>query len=446
MQPNQKIPFPFWMQGNQSTKQSNYKQNMWWKRAVTTVSSRAARSPCCLPTVCSIHATKHCWLAENNLRAEHGREKAASIHDLLPRLQNMPDLNASEQALVQAIRQYDTSDLESVERVRDCCETLEYYQHAIEMEGQLLLQQQQRSNDDPLSTADIQYRIGKLYMKSNDLVNANKYYKLALDSYELLDNLSETVGHILVSMAGVQFHRNQHERALELLTDAQSYLPKTSIKVHEHQGLVYRSMQDFDAALQCYQTALTLEPHNVSLQLDVADMHMALEQFDEAKDLYERLLDDWNNSNNHNNSDDGDKDPSIPAILYHNLGKLHAQIHAPETARDYLEQSVQLKRLHGMHDLGKTLNVLGGVYALLQQNTRALQCFQESLVLLRQESSDDDEAQHTHPQILLCLRNIAVLTKQNDKNARVPEWTEGGAASTESGVERSTISNEKEEA
>ena len=87
-------------------------------------------------------------------------------------------------------------------------------------------------------------------------------------------------------------------------------------------------------------------------------------------------------------------------------------------AIDKLERTLKIKHqvLGEYHpDLAKTLNALGAVYAVQNEKAKAMECFQQALLIVRANARDGNERD---PSVMLALRNIAIL-----KGEKVKQWS-----------------------
>ena len=100
--------------------------------------------------------------------------------------------------------------------------------------------------------------------------------------------------------------------------------------------------------------------------------------------------------------------------MLHNIGKLRAQLGGHDAAVLELTRAIELKTaaFGDTHsEMAKTWNALGAVHAVLGNKSKALDCFQQSLLICRMHHDEED------PMVMFALRNIAVL-----KGEKVPKW------------------------
>jgi tetratricopeptide (TPR) repeat protein len=325
------------------------------------------------------------------------------------------------------------------------------------------------------------YRQGKLYMRMQRISDASKYYQQALALYrnaysksmssrnndesdsENNDNVvyHADMGNIMISMAGVHFHRDKLDAALSVLAESEDHFRKHGqgqpqeqeqqgrgqqpvvrphwdlVKCLQHQGLVHRMQEDFELALIEYEEALQLtkiitssipeetETRRQSLQMDIADMHAALDEPDEALEMYETIL-----KEDREGRDDPSEETALDGVMLHNMGKIRAQRGQREQALVDLTKAAEIKeRFAGESspEVGKTLDALGAVLAVTGDKAKALQCFQRSLLIARMHSESGD----ADSDVMLALRNISVL-----KGKDVAKWGSDdnpGSSSTNSG-------------
>jgi tetratricopeptide (TPR) repeat protein len=382
--------------------------------------------------------------------------------------QNDDELDELERALKSALELYqslspnDPRARPALEAVRDCYENMLYWDDALAAEQaleELLLVEE----DDEEQQAARAYRRGKLYMRLQNLVEASRYYKEALNIYERIypESYRAEKGNVLISIAGIRFHREQLQASLQLLMEAEPHFRKhgllqTSeaaandletpnlgkphvdlVKCLQHQGLLHRTTEDFAAALNAYQEALHIletfycsDTENVvqerrqGLQMDVADMRSALDEFDSALAMYETILSEDKERRQRN----GDKESTaLDGVMLHSMGKINAQLGNVDLAIVQLTQALDLKRqfVGEFHpEVAKTLSALGAVQALRSKQSdpdtgydearrAALECFQQALLISRMHAKERER----DPLVMLAMRNIALL-----KGDSVPKW------------------------
>eukprot|EP00797_Seminavis_robusta_P022376 Sro356_g125230.1 guanine nucleotide exchange factor (295) ;mRNA; r:8508-9392 len=274
------------------------------------------------------------------------------------------------------------------------------------------------------------FRQGKLHMLLEDAVAANAKYQKALDLYRMEHNEQDyhaDMGNVLVAMAGVEFHRQHVDGCLQLLNQSEDhfrYHNSTAtttttqephpdlVKCLDNQGMMYRLKQDYQDALEKYQEALQIvvagkDPENKrqALQLHIADVLSSMDEIDGALEYYQTILDE-------------DQDPALEGVVLHAMGVLHAQQRQLELAEQELTRAVELKQSTAGEthpEVAKSLLALGSVLGVSeddQNKRRALECFQQALMIERGHTEDEND-----PEILLILRNIAVL-----KGEKVAKW------------------------
>lgn len=263
-----------------------------------------------------------------------------------------------------------------------------------------------------LEMADCYQRQGKIYMRMGQFAQATRLYNQAM---ELMDQMGQNRGHLLVSMAGPYFYRERFDQALEHLEEAEKLFDRKMdseglVKCWQHMGLVYRTLQDFESALTYYQQALEVATRiedRQKLRMDVADVLVVVDQPQEAMEMYQLVLDEA-------------EEELTKAIMFQNLGQINASMEQYKQAEAELEMALELKqRLLGETDpqLRQTLSSLGAVYAAQGEDDdeykrKAMDCFQQALLLARMHSEDEND-----PDMVLAMRNIARLEGQE-----VPKW------------------------
>ena len=244
-------------------------------------------------------------------------------------------------------------------------------------------------------------------------------YEEALEYFESTNNIVQQ-GHVLISMAGWYFFRNQLDEALQCLHQSETLLdknPSLLVKCLDNQGLIYRLWGEFDVALDKYQQAMQVvvdTPTKWAIQMHIGDMLMALEDSDAALLLYLELLDDISTVRTRQQQQQEDVDDEgfgMEGVLYHNIATIHVEQGEYELALEEFRKSLEIKqRVGGEHnpEVAKTLNSLGALHAgIFDEKLHALDCFQKALTIARIHAVDGDP--QTDPDVLSALQNIATM-------------------------------------
>ena len=324
----------------------------------------------------------------------------------------------SKRANTQSSNESSSSDnlIEALHRISNCYEELEYWDEALRIEEEIRKHIMKDNGDPSVSSYNEQlaassYRIGKLHHRHEKWQLAHRFYQEALDLHA--DVMKR--GQVYISIAGIHFHRGDYDQALQTLQQQAEpcFLLQDMglFKCLQHEGLIYRTLENFDAALHSYQKASkvleTQQPFDASLKreldLDTADMLTACNQLDEALRLYVDILE---RTRIHGDSSNEETGP-FEAVIFHNIGKIHARRGEMEQAVSSLNRATELKEhwLGDFHpELGKTLSALGAVYGVTKEKQKALHCLQKALLIARMHADDEDDSE-----VFLALRNIAVL-------------------------------------
>lgn len=397
-------------------------------------------------------------------------------------------------------------------QVLDCFQTLAWWESSIEAERHYCLlvsdavQKNLAQHNQPtnalnanhqalLLTAESLYYQGRYHVYLSRPTEAGKAYSRALELLELLqqqkwndiqegngnekDDLTTDMffgecirGDVLVALSGLHFHEKEFDKAIEILSQAElEYSSKNTLpiiigeaamhKQHrlvrclQQQGLVYRTLEKYELALQVYQRAVvelnisgrkaaqmgnsspwfsfrrqvSLEDNStettaLELKLDQADMHMALDQYDTALEMYESLLYSDRSATTQDlyACVDDDTDPTAKetdddlttAILWHNIGKIHAQNGQCGLAVSCLKRSLRVKRrvLDAWHhpELAKTLHALGSVHAILHDKGKAMACFREAMLMARARVPIGDSPDRD-PHVIQAMYNLTLLER-----------------------------------
>jgi tetratricopeptide (TPR) repeat protein len=252
--------------------------------------------------------------------------------------------------------------------------------------------------------ADSIHAQGKLFLRQEDFRNAQKLYAEALE-YFTVNNNNVQRGHVLISMAGWHYFRNRLDESLELLCESESLLdtnPTLLVKCLDNQGLIHRLWGDYEMALDKYRQALQVvvdEETRQALSLHVADMLSALEEMDQALEVYTELFESTQNQ-------------GMQGVLLHNIAMIHVDQGDYDMAVEEFNLALDVKRQTGGEtnpEVYKTLNALGALYGgILDQKAQAMDCFRQALMIARIHADDPEN----DPDVLQALRNLTALEKE----------------------------------
>jgi tetratricopeptide (TPR) repeat protein len=145
------------------------------------------------------------------------------------------------------------------------------------------------------------------------------------------------------------------------------------------------------------------------LTLDLADVHLAMDDYDHALVIYKMIL---------NGTDvAAAADDDIKAVVWRNIGKIYTLQGDHNEAIDCLERSLELQRRlvapvwHHV-EMIKTLQALGAVHALLNHNEKAHDCLSEALLMARASVPAGQSAEH-NPLVVQALYKLKQLEKSN---------------------------------
>jgi tetratricopeptide (TPR) repeat protein len=322
---------------------------------------------------------------------------------------NDKELTEDELALKTALQEYerdldDASQLpHRLEDLQHAYTNLGYWYEALRVE-QTKCDLYVDGTDDSDDYADSLHAQGKLYLRQEDFSNSKRLYRKSLEYYERTQNHVQR-GHVLISLAGWYYFSNHLDEAMRHLQESEPLLdsnPSLLAKSLDNQGLIYRLWGDFDSALDKYQQALQVvvdHETKLALSMHVADMLVALEQIDEALELYRNLL-------------ASTTDRGVQGVLWHNLAMIHVDQGDYELALEEFHQALQIKQeTGGEHnpEVATTWNSLGALHAgVLDEKVQAIECFKQALLIARINAEDPK----TDPDVLNAMQNISLIEKQ----------------------------------
>lgn len=343
----------------------------------------------------------------------------------------------------------------SLNTVRDALEALEYWEDSLRIEEEL-----EGHARSALELAACIFRQGKLFVRQqNDLYGLARYKK-ALEIFSIEHNRSSSInddnsnidndnqddddeiyyhadiGNVTVAIAGVFFSQGNIDQCLQTLESAEDHFRHHGTKKSDHgwfasssptaephvdlvkcldnQGMMLRLKEDYWGALDKYEEALDVlgdrdYTKRQSLQLHTADMLKCVDDVDGAILSYEKILKEDRKRR------DSDEETALDGVILQSLGLLHSQQRQLELAEQELSQALEVQqRFLGdrNQEVSATFTALGSVHGIQGQKRKALECFQQALLIERMYAEDDNE-----PQVLHILRNISVLHGE-----KVPKW------------------------
>lgn len=252
--------------------------------------------------------------------------------------------------------------------------------------------------------ADSIHTQGKFCLRQEDFKNSKKLYIEAWDYFTTSQNDIQR-GHVLISLSGWYYFRNQLDKAMDQLQESEALLdsnPSLLVKCLDNQGLIHRLWGEYDTALEKYRQALQVvvdDNTRQALQLHVADMLVALEEPDQALNVFQELLAETKTSNN----------LGIEGVLLHNIATIHVDQGDYELALKEFHQALQVKQATGGEhnpEVAKTWNSLGALHAtIFDEKVQALECFQRVLLIARINAEDAK----TDPDVLNAIKNISAV-------------------------------------
>jgi tetratricopeptide (TPR) repeat protein len=278
------------------------------------------------------------------------------------------------------------------------------------------------TNNDTDEYADSIHLQGKYSLRQGDFNNSKRLYEQALAYYRSQKNPVQQ-GHVLISLAGWYYFRDKLDLAMQHLMQSEPLLdqaPSLLVKCLDNQGLIHRILGDYGTALDKYRQALQVvvdEETRQALQLHVADMLVALEEPEQALEVYQELLLLLNNHDN----------PGMQGVLLHNIATIHVDRGEYELALEEFHQALHCKQQaanpagHGQQqqqqqqhhpEVAKTWTSLGALHAgVLNDPRQALECFQHALRIARINAGGREDSQRD-PEVLATLQHISMLEKQ----------------------------------
>ena len=136
--------------------------------------------------------------------------------------------------------------------IADCFREKGEYEKAIEQCNLIL---EKISEGEPMGKeigAKAQAGIGECYLKKNDLENAQKYFKLSVETYQENEIIAYNIGEIY-------FSNQKLDEAVQYFTMATQIKPDWSDAFYKL-GLVYLNKPDYEMAKDCFEKFLALEP------------------------------------------------------------------------------------------------------------------------------------------------------------------------------------------
>jgi tetratricopeptide (TPR) repeat protein len=310
------------------------------------------------------------------------------------------ELSPEELALKRALESYPDDTYGVLDDLQHAYMDLGYWQEALGIERTKC----QDYLPDTDEYADSIHAQGKLFLRQQDFRNAQKLYAQALEYFTVTNN-SVQRGHVLISMAGWHYFRNRLDDSLELLCESESLLdtnPTLLVKCLDNQGLIHRLWGDYETALDKYRQALQVvvdEETRQALTLHVADMLSALEEMDQALQVYRELFESTQNQ-------------GMQGVLLHNIAMIHVDQGDYDMAVEEFNLALDVKRQTGGEnnpEVAKTLNALGALYGgILDQKTQAMDYFRQALMIARINADDKED----DPDVLHALRNLTALEKE----------------------------------
>jgi tetratricopeptide (TPR) repeat protein len=319
------------------------------------------------------------------------------------------ELSAVELTLKESLKNYqkekdnETSLPHLLEDLQQAYMDLGYWEEALGVERTKCADFFQPNTDE---YADSIHAQGKFSLRQEDFKNSKRLYEQALDYFTNTQNDVQR-GHVLISLAGWYFFRDQLTEAMQHLQDSEALLdsnPSLLVKCLDNQGLIHRLWGEYDTALDKYRQALQVvadDDTRQALNFHVADMLVALEEPDQALDVYQELLLETKASN-----------AGMQGVLLHNIATIHVDQGDYELALEEFHQALQIKQeTGGEHnpEVATTWNSLGALHAtVFDEKVQALECFKKVLLIARVNAEDPK----TDTDVLNAIQNISLIEQQ----------------------------------
>ena len=304
---------------------------------------------------------------------------------------------------------------------------LEYWEEALQIEVHKCHLYFRVDTDE---YADSVHAQGKFHLRQEDFANSKRLYEEALEYFERTEN-SVQQGHVLISLAGWYFFRNQLDAALDCLHRSEAMLdsnPALLYKCLDNQGLIYRLWGEFHVALDKYQQALQVvvaddKETRSALKMHMADMFVALEEPNEALTVYQDLLIELTSTSTsttttkksqsqHQSEQQQQQELGMRGVLLHNIATIHVDQGQHELAVEEFQEALTAKQSAGGEhnpEVAKTLNSLGALHAgVFGEKQVALEYFQQALFIARIHA-EDGENPRNDPDVKNALQNISVM-------------------------------------
>ena len=325
--------------------------------------------------------------------------------------QSDAELSPEELSLKQALQPFLNSKnenitIEDLEDLQAVYNGLEYWAEALAVEAYRCSTYFSPDTDEH---ADSIHNQGKYHLRQGHFDESWTFYQQALEYFTSQQN-SVQRGHVLISLSGWYFFQKKLDQSLELLQEAEKLLdtnPALLVKCLDNQGLIYRTKQQFDQALECYQQALPFaldEDTQLALELHIGDMFKAINETSQALDIYESLLE-----RHQNNQKDGGVNFGLVGVLWHNVATCHVDRMEFDRALEEFSNAIEYKQLATESDdhpeLLPTWVALGALWRLLEEPLQAKECFQQALIIARTHSLDPSN----DPQVLEIIRHLSTV-------------------------------------
>jgi tetratricopeptide (TPR) repeat protein len=343
------------------------------------------------------------------------------------------ELSTAEVQLKKSLQEYmhrteeDRTDTEKcddegdylLENLQRAYTDLEYWEEVLQIEVYKCRMYLSEGTDE---YADSIHAQGKYYLRQEDFPNSKQLYKEALEYFERTENLVQQ-GHVLISLAGWYFFRNQLDDALESLQRSETMLdsnPALLYKCLDNQGLIHRLRGEFHVALDKYQQALQVvvaedTETQLALKMHIADMYLALEAPNDALQVYQDLLMELPSTLSTStaaNSEQQNHQLGMRGVLLHNIATIHVDQGEHELALDLFGEALKAKKSAGGEhnsEVAKTLNSLGALHAgSFGEKEVALEYFHETLLIARIHANDGENPRDD-PDVMNALQNISVM-------------------------------------
>jgi len=198
--------------------------------------------------------------------------------------------------------------------------------------------------------SQIHFNLALSHERDNDLANAEKEYKLALETNPYSPTILNNLGY-------VQYQLKKYDEAMENFRKATESDPKFG-RAYNNAALVFEARGEYDNAERMYRQAINVEPSLYQAFINLGDLYIRTQKMQDAHAVLNQAI---------------EISPKQPRA-YFKLGALYGRVRDFEKAEEYFSRGSRL----GTPEAGDFIN-WGNIFFATERPEHALELYHQAI-------------------------------------------------------------------